>query len=369
MSNRPSPMKTTSVDNLESPAEVLIRAGIAHPRRVVGLIRKTIDTLELDLKGFVILTEAASGPYVVTAVIHLLAGAKKVIGLTAESAYASADAVVTQTRALEQLCSTPCQTEIHTSREFRLFAEADLVTNLGFVRPIDAQAVAFMRPGSTIALMCEAWEYRPEDVDVDACKRRGVTVVATNEDFPALDVFRYSGWLGIKMMFEAGIEIHKGRTLIVGSDRFGTVIFDRLRTAGAEVILTTRLEARQLHGIDVLIVADYSRSDEIIGDHGDLSAGEVAEITPSVTIIQFAGRIDVDGLRKAGLAVTPGEPLPARRMARTLAYLGPRPVIELHAAGLKTGELALRGQLADTGPIHRFAALAQPVLVHPKGVS
>jgi hypothetical protein len=34
--------------------------------------------------------------------------------------------------------------------------------------------------------------------------------------------------------------------------------------------------------------------------------------------------------------------LSSHRMALTLAGLGPRPVIDLHAAGLKAGELALK---------------------------
>ena len=59
-------------------------------------------------------------------------------------------------------------------------------------------------------------------------------------------------------------------------------------------------------------------------------------------MIQFAGRIDAAGLVERGVAVYPGLDLPARRMSMTLGALGPRPVIELHAAGLKVGELALR---------------------------
>ncbi|MCH7612988.1 MAG: hypothetical protein IIB45_06465, partial [Candidatus Marinimicrobia bacterium] len=171
-----------------------------------------------------ILTEAASGPYVVTPVIAIMAGAERVLALTSESSYGSTEDVNAQTRALEALCGVEGSIEIHTQRSPDLFYQADIVTNLGFVRPIDAEAVEVMRPTAVIHLMCESWEFREGDVDLNACRRNGIRVVGTNEDHPGLDVFDYSGWLCIKMLLEAQIEIHKSQILLVGSDKFGRVI-------------------------------------------------------------------------------------------------------------------------------------------------
>lgn len=56
--------------------------------------------------------------------------------------------------------------------------------------------------------------------------------------------------------------------------------------------------------------------------------------------------MNVIGLAAAGLYIHPGVELSPQRMACTLAALGPRPMIELHAAGLKVGELAARARLA-----------------------
>jgi hypothetical protein len=56
--------------------------------------------------------------------------------------------------------------------------------------------------------------------------------------------------------------------------------------------------------------------------------------------------VDVAGLAAAGVQVYPGIEMPGHRMALTLAALGPRPVVELHAAGLKVGEQAARARLA-----------------------
>jgi hypothetical protein len=332
--------------SLQTASMALRQAGVASPRRLVGLIRQTIRFFELDLAGLVVLTEAASGPYVVTPVIAALAGADRVIALTRASRYGTIEAVMVQTQALAELCGVIV--EIHADRTPTLFTAADIVTNLGFVRPLDAAAIAAMKPTGVIPLMCEGWEIRPGDVDLAACARRGIPVASTNEDFPGLEVFAYSGWLALKMLFEAQIEAHKSRLAVVSSDKFGIVIADRLCRAGADARLLPdlRVPAAELSGLDALIIADYTRDDLIVGPNGDLSAAALAAVCPEATLVQFAGRIDVAGLSAHGMTVFPGVELPGHRMAFTLAALGPRPVVELHAAGLKVGELAARARLA-----------------------
>ena len=339
--------------NIESKAlETLRRGGIANPARVVKLIRDVISFLELDLFGLTVLTEAASGPYVVTPVIASLAGADRVLALTSDSSYACAGTVIDQTRALEALCHVDNGVEIHTQRSLDLFGQADIVTNLGFVRPIDAQVVEAMKPTAVIPLMCEAWEFREGDVDLDSCREKGILVMGTNEDYPGLDVFDYSGWLCMKMLFEAQIEIHKSQILLVSADKFGTVLEKRLTQAGAEVSLIPNLRGvseQEMATVDVMVVCDYGRRDQIIGPTGDIDAVELARLARSLTIIQFAGQIDLEGLLEAGLFVYPACKLGPQRMALTLAELGPRPVVELHAAGLKVGELMWRKHQSRQG--------------------
>lgn len=92
--------------------EVLRKAGIPNPIRLKNLIREAIAFTELNLSGLVVLTEAASGPYVVTPVVAALAGADEVYGLTHDSQYASAKSVIAQTRALEKLCGVETGTRI-----------------------------------------------------------------------------------------------------------------------------------------------------------------------------------------------------------------------------------------------------------------
>lgn len=324
--------------------EFLRGRGMANPARVARLIGETISFLKLDLSGLSVLTEAASGPYVVTPVIAAAAGAGRVVALTRDSVYATAAEVEAQTRALEVLAGVEGRVEIHTERSAELFAGADVVTNLGFVRPIDSGAVAAMKPAAAVALMCEAWEFRPGDVDLDACRRRGIPVLGTNEDFPGLDVFNYSGWLCLKMLFDAQVEVHKSRVLVVGG-KFARVIEKLIARAGGSVRLYADLRgvgAEELARADALVVADYQRGDVIVGPGGDVTADDLARANRGLTVVQFAGRVDARGLAERGVAVFPGTELGAHRMALTLAGIGPRPVVELHAAGLKVGEVAVR---------------------------
>ena len=348
------------MDNNSKSARVLVDAGIANPARVVKKMRDTIELLQLDLSGLSVLTEAASGPFVVTPIIAALAGAREVIAITGDSRYATVDEVVRQTRALESLCGIEGQTEIHASRDGELFARPDIVTNLGFVRPLDRNAISRMRAGAVISLMCESWEFREGDLDFDACRSHGIAVYGTNEDFPGLDVFSYSGWVAIQLLLEAQVEVHKSKIVVIGSDKFAAVIARLLARAGVDAYAHARLDPSMVHDADAILVADYSRLDPIIGTNGDMTAADVASLNPAVTVVLFAGLIDLAGLQNAGITVYPGHKLSARRMERTLAALGPRPVIELHAAGLKVGHMAV--SQVTSGSTEPFAQLPQKLI-------
>ncbi len=356
-----------NVSDVKSEAvRALRQAGVLNPFRLLSLIQKQISFLQLDLSGLTVLTEAASGSYVVTPVIASLAGAKRVIALTQDSRYASSDNVILQTRALEAFCGVVTAIEIHTQRPLDLFSQADIVTNLGFVRPLDREAIFAMKNTAVIPLMCEAWEFRPGDVDLGTCRARNIPVMGTNEDFPGLEVFSYSGFLCAKMLFEAQIEIHKSNIMVVSSDKFGIVLARYLSASGAFVRHMNSLKnlaPEELSEVDAIVVADYTCPDVIIGKGGDLSAEAFTLHAPGVTIVQFAGRVDVDELTAGGIKVYPGIDLGAHRMSQTLAYLGPRPVVDLHSAGLKVGELMLKqGGVLPVQPSDKhYGSLCEPL--------
>jgi hypothetical protein len=319
-----------------------------QPARLARLVAESVERLRLDLAGVTVLTEAATGAYAATAALAAAAGAERVLAVARRSRHGSAATAAAQTRAVARLCGVEDRLAVHPLAPGAPLPDAwlrrtGLVTNLGAVRPLDARAIRRMPPGGVISLMCEAWELRPGDVDVDACRERGVLLYATNEHAPSVDVFAYSGWLCQKLLFDARIELHHCRIVVAGGDAFAAAIDAHLRRAGIDTVrVATLREAAPLADADALVVADYTREDWILGPGGDLECAELARRAPALTVVVFAGRVDARGLRARGLHVHPPAALPARRMAETFAALGPRPVIELHAAGLKVGQLAAR---------------------------
>lgn len=304
-------------------------------------MERTIDRLGLDLSGMVVLTEAATRIFAVTAPMAALAGADRVWAVAADTAYGSAAGATETTRLLARSCGVESRLSTSSSLSTAILREADIVTNLGSVRPLDAARVRALKRTAVIALMCEAWELRPGDIDVEACRSHGVPVLGTNEDHPAVDVWRDVGMLAVRLLLDAQIEVRRSDVLVVSSDAFGPVITEHLASTGARARLTSTLrEVRpdELGGVDALLVADYTRDDEIIGADGDMTVADVAAAAPSLVVVQVAGRVDVSGLMDAGVTVSPPLPLPAHRMASTLAAIGPRPVIELHGAGLRVGQ-------------------------------
>ena len=64
--------------------------------------------------------------------------------------------------------------------------------------------VSLMKPTAVVPLMYESWELRHTDVDVAACRRRGLRVAGTNERHPEVAIFEYLGLVVLKAMLDAG---------------------------------------------------------------------------------------------------------------------------------------------------------------------
>jgi len=270
------------------------------------LIESEIDKTKLDLSGLCVFTEAATGNYVVTSLIAAKAGAK-VIAITNNSRYGSISQVMEETKHFADQLNVSNNIEIVRTRD--RINEADIVTNLGWVRPIDADLISKMKRDAVIALMYEKWEVRPGDVDILEASRQGIRVVENIEG----PIFEYCGELAVKLIHERGITIHGSYILLVGDDKFGDVIARQLHVMGA----TVYRNVPNIRQPDCIIIADIKRKDII------------DTITlPQTDIIVIAGATENEG--KPGV------------MNHTFAYLGPRPVIELHTKGLMVASRRLQ---------------------------
>lgn len=318
---------------------------IRNINRSIKLMKEAIQFNNLNLKEKIIFTEAASGEFIYTPIIAALAGAKKVYAIVKDSQYASKEAVKRDTMKLADICNVKDVVEVVYDKE--KIGEADIVTNLGFVRPIDKATISMMKKNAVISYMCEAWEVRDGDVDIKYCTEKNIKVMGTNENYKGLDVFNYSGPLAIKMLFDAGIEIYKCKIVIVSGDKFGQVIYDQLVKFTSDVTIIDDIyeeDNEKIKDADAIIIADYTSDKCFIGEeNSSISIKKLKEISPHVSIIQFAGLVDCDAIKKNNVCVYPNYQVGSYRMGKTLAYLGPKPIIDLHCAGLKVGQLMVEG--------------------------
>ena len=170
-------------------------------------MKDAIGRLGLELSGHTVLTEAATGAYAVTPVLAALSGAR-VFALSNATRYASADEIEKATRGLAQVAGVADRIELVYEKSPDLLNAIDVVTNSGQVRPIDKTMISCLKSASVVPLMYEAWEYRPADIDLNACRSRGIMVAGTNERHPAVDVFSFLGPLAVRQLHDAGIAVH-----------------------------------------------------------------------------------------------------------------------------------------------------------------
>jgi hypothetical protein len=327
--------------------------------RTRRLVAAAIERLELDLSGAGVLTEAATGAFAVTPVIAAAAGAERVWALGGDSTHGSASEAFAQVRELAAACGiADGRIGFADSRE-SLPEDINLVTNLGFVRPVDLDLLERLRRPAVVSLMYEAWEARDGEVDFAACRRLEVPVAGVHEEFESLGVFSACGQLAVKLCFEAGLEVAGNNLILLGrASPFTGVIGDALRANAAEVVTIaseTELSRGALQAADGILVADWS-GELVLGGSSGPRPEALAEWGEGLVIVQFGGVVAVEDLLDAGVSVYPPRQIGPRRMAFTLAHLGVRPVVDLHAAGLKVGELLLRGE-----PFGRYESLVQQI--------
>jgi hypothetical protein len=314
-------------------------------------MREAVAFHRLDLSGLTLFTEIGTRGFVTTPFIAAMGDAKHVYAITRDSVYGTASSGASFADRFAKFCEMEGRVEVVTVKTPATLGRADIVTNLGFVRPIDAETVDMMKPGVVVAMMCEGWEFRDDDLDLDACARRGVAVVETNEDYPGLTVFDFCGPLCVKLLLEAEIEVYKSQIVLVSSDKFGLIIEDCLRRNGAQVRRFARLSDPEVEGFlaaaDALVIADYGSRGCFLGPSGQMTVERLREVAPGIVVIPFAGRVDAAALRRASIWCLPHAGREASRMSRTLAHLGVKPVVDLHCAGLKVAEIVSRHKRGD----------------------
>ena len=338
----------------------------AHTR-VERLLDAAVERFALDLTGITVLTETASGPFVVTPLIAARAGAS-VVAVTRDSDYGSADEVCEYTARWASRLSVDGAIDVHFGSGAERASEAELITNLGFVRPIDREFVSRVSTGAVVSLMCEPWEVRPRDVDIAACRAASVPVLGTDESDPRVQTFGFVGMLALKLLLELEVEVLLSRIVVVSSEPFATPIVEMLRCAGGEVSLVDVTAGAELEGeavaaacrqADAVVVAEHRDGRTVIGGKTGVPIGALE--AAGAVVAHIAGAVDDPEQR---LRKNPPGGVARGWMTVTTDALGPRPVIDLHTAGLRVGQTLVEGmrRFGDAARAEAMALVASPAL-------
>ena len=316
---------------------------------VAARIESAVKRIKPSLDGLCVLTEAASGPFVATASIAALSGARKVIACTRDSRFGSAREVRDLTLALAGLLNVDHCIEVSERQPFEAAEDADIVTNLGFVRPVSRDIVRRLPNHAAIALMWEPWEFRKEDVDIKACREFGIPIIATNERHPNVATFRAVGMLSLKLLLERDVEVTGLNLLVIGSDPFGSACKEVLTSVGAFV---TKLDPTYSWSSEDACVALNHADAVVIVEHrfrGEILGPSVTPVLDGLKdrrapIIHICGLVDNHFLESHGIEKYPQHSVPLGYMTVTTAYVGVKPVVDLHTAGLHVAAIVCRAR-------------------------
>ncbi len=320
-------------------------------RRIERLMTAIMTDLALDLSGIGVLTEAASGFFSTTCLMTAIAGAEPVVAVCRDSRFGKAAEVIEQLRLWARNLGVANRVEFQIGRPHLDGINIDLVTNLGFVRPIDAALIDALSEHAVVSLMWEPWEFRSNDIDLQACRRRRIPVIGTCETHPRIRTFEYLAPVAAKILLENAIEVLGSKIVVVGSDPFGEAIARGLIAMGALVTRVHLSEHDKCIGVafaergqaaDAIVIAEHRDGRPIIG--GDQGIDPDRLVRDGTVIVHICGAIDSAAASKSGITIHPGMPAPFGTMTVSTAYAGPTPVIDLHAAGLKIGEIVVRNR-------------------------
>ncbi len=331
-------------------------------------MRGLVDRFDLDLEGLVVLTEAATGPYAQCATLAALAGAE-VRAFAKDSRYGDADEALAQTLEVAREAGVQARVRVCTALTRERVGEADIVTNSGALRPLDAKTIGWMKPTCALPLMYETWEFREADLDLGAATRRGVVVLGTEEAAEPLRFQRWFGPLGEALL--ARLEVSSGRVVILGGGLGGWLAeglgegFEVTWFSDGEAYAGRRPKPYAAladwlaeHPPAAVVCAEHTLPIRLLGEGGLASF----EALGGAAVGVIAGLVDREGLRSSGLRTAPRYLRPFGYMSFQPADLGPEPVRELFCAGLRVGQEIARARQRGLDAVEaRAEALRHPL--------
>jgi len=307
-------------------------------RLAKGII-KAIEKFNLNLTDKVVLTEAATGNYVVTPVIAAVAGVKKVYAFTKDSVYGSMEKVKKETNSLAKILNVEDKVFIINSFGDVDFESLDIVTNTGFLRPVTRDLIEKLPCKCVIPLMYEPWEFRRGEIDLEACYEKGVKVYGTNEGDERLRTMEYIGFVVLYLLLENKYSPFSSKVLLMGCKKFVDPTSHILVQNGYAVEEFVDYNARLNPKIyDAIVILEHKKDVLLIGDKPEAFIDK-DEIREDTLVIHICGNVDFNNAR---FKFVPQNIKPFGYMSITTDFMDPQAVIDLHTAGLKVAEGMLK---------------------------
>lgn len=323
--------------------------------RILHISDNFIKKLDLRLDNYNVLTEVGSNYYLFTPILAALAGANEVMAWTKDSVFGNGAAIINDCNTILNYLGMSGRVDFFNGRSNAdHLKKADIITNSGFLRPLDEDKLKLCKEGIAIPLMYEKWELRMDDIDLTFCTKRKIKVAGTWEDHPDIKVFSYVGLLAIRLAIEAGYEIYNNKIIVWSDDNFGEVIvnsFERLKALS--VIQTTNFSFLEdnINDVDFIFISDYSENRHY-NDNTFLDFRKLKKINPFFGVVHLFGRIEAKKMDELSIPLYPYKNGYPQKMTYALDYIGPNPIIGLQSAGLKVGSMILDDTKGD---------LAQPI--------
>ncbi len=333
---------------------------------LIDKLERQVETLQLNLKGRTVLTEAASGAYIVTPVIAAIAGAK-VYAYSKTTRYGKVEEVFAATKGLAgAFRKFPLDICLTDKLSPEIIAEADIITNSGHLRPLNKEMLLHAKDSLVIPLMYEAWEWRDADMDIQYIRKRGFRIGATNERHPDIDVFNYLGDMALKQIFDAGICPYGNKFILLCNNDFGPFIAKVLAGICDGLAVIDKDEHKNRYNInqvdwiggfpDVKIPEEYKNAEAIIftaypfdqtwiGENSPLNIKQIQSQLKDPFILRYAGDLDESLLQNEGVRFFPHH-VHSGHMGILPSAIGYDPIIRLQSGGLKVGEALLNGNYA-----------------------
>jgi hypothetical protein len=307
-------------------------------QKIKLLIDQSIRKLSLNLGGFNVCTEAGSSYYLLTPIISAIAGAKTTFAIIKNSNYGKKEEIANSLSEIAKMFKVNDKIEIIFGNSLNVVKECDIITNLGFVRPINQQFINYIKKDAVVSLMCESWEARPEDIDIKYCIKKKIAVIGVNEDHADIRIMDYISDLAIMKKDEYFLK----KIAVFGSCKFSEKIlqhhkWDRYYLTEFENLI------ENIDDYDGVLLSHHS-----IENREYFNKLELTRINRRIKFIQISGGlISYTHANKMGFNVYPPKLVKAGYMGWTLIELGPKPLIDLHTAGLRVGEIVKRSGLQN----------------------